>query len=768
MSSAEPPSFQEESEDANLERKEAPAPARDPLASFAVLADPNEIAGEAPAAAGEQQAIVDRLRAELQRRARQVERMSANLNASKAGPATNPPGASEEDAKWKSPGASDEAGLKRLLHAAHRARHDLQERLNARQQEFDELTREKKALSTALEQARAELTKTAGERERVSELMSNLTTRSAAYERLSDECDSLRRGLVEAQREAAEARKASERGREVLNETRGRVAEREAEASALRAALAANQKQAQARECDNEELKAALNIASETLEARRAELRQARAELESTTRRLSESEIKASQLENELQAQHERTSAQTGELAKLKETVPRLQGELEARSREADTLRERLTAQQNDLVDAREALSQTRIRCERLGDELETEREAHKRARDRATEREATVARLHETLSSIGKAASVFPLTRTTGSEAPPAAAAPSETASTVEPKALETQAKTEPSPAVPEEQASPAPQAPAVEAASVAPRKPDDAETIYAFAQPSPNPERPAIFTAWRDQQIRRKLATLDVTSSDDYFARHVAEAAAAADGARIDVLSLGGEDSEFELRIARALRQRGDLDFRLHFPMRDGAHAARMTRKAAGAGLDSELVAYDAASWTEARLPETLHAIVGDGALARTPQAEPFADALLRAARSGCQIALAERIGGGESRAAREMGERIWRLMPERYKTNHVTGLVEEEFASQVFTTPDFDVLALLRSRFAFEDFASFGHLVDRFIGPEIGPNFDPEDDRDLRFIDQIANLDEAKLDSGALAPLHMIVRLAARDAD
>jgi hypothetical protein len=52
-----------------------------------------------------------------------------------------------------------------------------------------------------------------------------------------------------------------------------------------------------------------------------------------------------------------------------------------------------------------------------------------------------------------------------------------------------------------------------------------------------------------------------------------------------------------------------------------------------------------------------------------------------------------------------------------------------------------------------------------VDRFISPEIGPNFDPEDDRDRRFIEQIANLDEAKLDAGALDPLHILARLTAR---
>ena len=71
-------------------------------------------------------------------------------------------------------------------------------------------------------------------------------------------------------------------------------------------------------------------------------------------------------------------------------------------------------------------------------------------------------------------------------------------------------------------------------------------------------------------------------------------------------------------------------------------------------------------------------------------------------------------------------------------------------------------YPTLASVRVQFDFVEFASFGHLVDRFVGREIGPNFDPEDERDLRFVEQIATLDEAKLESGALPPRHMITKL------
>ncbi len=111
--------------------------------------------------------------------------------------------------------------------------------------------------------------------------------------------------------------------------------------------------------------------------------------------------------------------------------------------------------------------------------------------------------------------------------------------------------------------------------------------------------------------------------------------------------------------------------------------------------------------------------------------------------------------------------MGDRIWQLMPERYKLDRVTGQSEPHYWNDAMaTTSNADLLAILRAHFVFEDFASFGHLVDRFVSREIGPNFDPSDDRDRRFIEQIANLDEAKLDAGTLEPLHMVARLSTRN--
>ncbi|MDP6978623.1 MAG: hypothetical protein QF570_08470, partial [Myxococcota bacterium] len=412
--------------------------------------------------------------------------------------------------------------------------------------------------------------------------------------------------------------------------------------------------------------------------------------------------------------------------------------------------------------------------------ELETEREAHRRARERATERETTVSKLHETLASIGRAASVFPLTEIMSSEAGAATESTAVTSADEGADSVSEARDGAPLSADPPEvqQAAPTVEAEAetnavveedaaIEVRSaVEPRKPADTEALLAFVAPSPGAEPPPIFRRWRDQQVARKLAPLDIMNTDAFFVRHIEAAVNLPASDMLEVLSLGGDDRDFEFRIARMLRKQGHTGFRIHFPQRDPEHADQCLRKAAGAGIDQELAPFDTSVWTEAALPDHFHVIVGDGALARSAQVEPVVDALEQAARNGSQVALADRIGHGGSRTANEMGERIWRLMPERYKHNHLSDQIDAEYATSPEPHHTADVLALLRGRFAFEDFASFGHLVDRFIGPEIGPNFDPEDERDRRFIEQIANLDEAKLDSGALQPLQMVSRLAPRE--
>lgn len=838
------------------------------LANFAALADPDTIAGTSVAIdhnartriERENSDLVGRLRAELQRRAKQVENLSRDLSSNQTAKTETEERlrdlsdevaqvrtsigererSHKETTQPKSLGAPDkrsgaqtnkpapfasarpvehEAGtLRRLLHAAHNTRRALEEQLTERDSELEKTRAKQTKLRDTVQALRQECESQAEARAQTQGQKTKLENQSAEIRSLNEECDNLRRSLVQAQRVAAEAEKSSQRTKDAMGDTRNRVTTREAEANALRSALATNQMQAQARECENEELRAALSIASQTLESRRAELKSCKLELTAATEKLQRVELQNSALDNELAAQNQLSNQQSSELSQMNLTLPRLEQNLSDRSSEIELMRARLEERNNEVAELRESLTQTQMRRDCLADDLATEQQALARARSRGAEREATLANLRETLASIGKAATVLPTGDLANAKSLPANRQPKSRIAEI---------------AQPEFDGSP----PGVAGAATdlsgfsdlvsaedgqSTRESDEIEREVSSGiidikdiqdvnnikdidktadsmrtehpstefEPTNGPESRQVdvtdkrghgllslipirtiaepvemFHSWRDKQIAKKLAPLGISGIDDFFIYIVSPLLEAESDKLVHVLSLGGTDPEFELQIARGLRRQGHERFRIHFPEVDSAHGREILSKASQLGLDQELV-----SLSQDKAPALgageFQAIISDGALSSSKSLDALMEALVASANDGVRIAVSERVGTANSRTAREMGDRIWQLMPERYKLNRLTQENESNYWTQeAGLAGDSDLLSNLRAHFVFEDFASFGHLVDRFVSPEIGPNFDPNDERDRRFIEQISNLDEAKLDSGALDPLHMVARLTAR---
>ena len=73
--------------------------------------------------------------------------------------------------------------------------------------------------------------------------------------------------------------------------------------------------------------------------------------------------------------------------------------------------------------------------------------------------------------------------------------------------------------------------------------------------------------------------------------------------------------------------------------------------------------------------------------------------------------------------------------------------------------------DILPLLIKRFHFEFFVGFGNLVNPFIDRSFGHNFDPDDPKDLQFIDRVHELDQKLIDGGHIKPTHIIAAMKVR---
>jgi hypothetical protein len=116
------------------------------------------------------------------------------------------------------------------------------------------------------------------------------------------------------------------------------------------------------------------------------------------------------------------------------------------------------------------------------------------------------------------------------------------------------------------------------------------------------------------------------------------------------------------------------------------------------------------------------------------------------------------------------RVLVEEIWRRMPDRYKFNHQLARFEAEFEDWDCSQEGNegvraqDILPLLMERFHFEVFVPFASLIDVFIDRSFGHNFDPDRPEDRRFIDEVARLDQEKLDAGEIKPTHLLAALRA----
>jgi hypothetical protein len=106
-----------------------------------------------------------------------------------------------------------------------------------------------------------------------------------------------------------------------------------------------------------------------------------------------------------------------------------------------------------------------------------------------------------------------------------------------------------------------------------------------------------------------------------------------------------------------------------------------------------------------------------------------------------------------------------RIWQTMPDRYKYNHLLRRYESVYENWDCSVGGFegiraqDILPLLLKNFRFEVFLAYGNIIDVFIDRAFGHNFDVNNDEDKRFIDMIAELDEALLEAGTVKPTHLI---------
>ncbi len=106
-----------------------------------------------------------------------------------------------------------------------------------------------------------------------------------------------------------------------------------------------------------------------------------------------------------------------------------------------------------------------------------------------------------------------------------------------------------------------------------------------------------------------------------------------------------------------------------------------------------------------------------------------------------------------------------KIWKTLPRKYKFHHQLNKYDDYYDNWDCSAEGFegiraqDILPLLVSMFSFEVFYGYGNLTDTFIDRGFGPNFDPANPQDTKFIDYIEITNEQLISDGILKPTTML---------
>lgn len=279
-----------------------------------------------------------------------------------------------------------------------------------------------------------------------------------------------------------------------------------------------------------------------------------------------------------------------------------------------------------------------------------------------------------------------------------------------------------------------------------------------------------PAIFHYWSNKHLRPMLELLGFSNPDQFFAKHLVEAAARCEVDAPKFISLGAGNCDTEVRVAKLVRAAGVEQFVIECVDLNPHTLARGAELARSEGVETHLrmVEADFNSWQG----QCEYAgVIANQSLHHMLELEK-SFAAIRAAMLPKGLFITSDIIGrnGHLRWPEALAavEEFWQELPDNYRYNHQLDRHEKRFQDWDCSVEGFegiraqDILALLLKNFHFRLFAGFANVIDPFVDRSFGHNFDAQSDWDQDFIDRIHAFDEASFRAGSLKPTHMMAVL------
>jgi SAM-dependent methyltransferase len=282
-----------------------------------------------------------------------------------------------------------------------------------------------------------------------------------------------------------------------------------------------------------------------------------------------------------------------------------------------------------------------------------------------------------------------------------------------------------------------------------------------------------PHIYHYWSQKYFLPKIKALGFESLVGFFIHYLAEGCHRREGTTSKILSLGSGNCDFELNLAGQLREQNTSNFHFVCLEMNGAMLERGAALAAASNLTEHFsfIECDLNSW---RGKEQFDSILAVHSLHHVVALEGLFDEVHRCLAEEGTFLIHDMIGrNGHMRwpEALQVVQDFWKELPHAQKYNYQLRRFEEEYENWDCSTEGFEgvraqeILPELIKRFEFDCFLGFSNVADIFVDRCFGPNFNPDNESDLRFIDRVAEKDDALIESGEIKPTHMMAALRTR---
>jgi SAM-dependent methyltransferase len=283
-----------------------------------------------------------------------------------------------------------------------------------------------------------------------------------------------------------------------------------------------------------------------------------------------------------------------------------------------------------------------------------------------------------------------------------------------------------------------------------------------------------PPIFHYWSNRYVRPKLESFGFSHPDEFFLTQI-EACCARASSNVDrkhIISLGAGNCDTEVRLARALVDRGRNDFVIECLDLNDAMLDRGRAHAADQGVSAHVtpVRGDFNAW---RPDKSYDCILANQSLHHVLALEHLFSSVADGLAAHGRFVVSDMIGrNGHQRwpEALAIVREFWSEIPTAYRYNHQLRRQDDEFLDWDCSISGFegiraqDILPLLVKRFSFDMFIGFGNVIDPFVDRGFGPNFSIESQWDRDFIDRVHARDEAEMTAGRIKPTHMFAVMQA----